>query len=247
MNESYSKGIVYVVVGERDISVMHASIKLVRKIAPALPVTIYHDVSPALFRVENMGNVILKQFERITYPIREENRNSSLWRLVAIEESPYDCTLYLDNDIFVLHRGFLEGFEIAKHYGTAMVQNPRMFIKTYEKNIGDLDIGVDVQQFDKDFCADMPSYMTSYNMGVMFHSKFHAASNSFLKDLIQEQTKNPSRGQAGLYRTIWKTKHTPYCLPINWLVCTKHCGLENPLALHVGHPNILKWWSREFK
>ena len=85
--------------------------------------------------------------------------------------------------------------------------------------------------------------MTAYNMGVMFYSKM---SEGFLDELINEQHTNPSRGQAGLYRTIWKTKIAPYCLPINWLVCKKHCDIDNPLSLHAGHANVLERYEKEF-
>ena len=240
----YSKGIVYAVVGERDVPFLSKSIELVRKFDSEIPITVYHDIP---LRIDNVNNITLKQYERVKYPDREENRNSSLWRLIALRDSPYDHTLYLDNDIFIVHSGFFEGFKIAMHYGIAMVQNPLMFIKTNEGTIGDLDIGADVQQYDKDFCSEMPSYMTAYNMGVMFHNKNHEPSKDFLNALIDEQQLNPSRGQAGLYRTIWKTKQAPYCLPINWLVCRRHCNIDNPLALHVGHENILGWWRNKFQ
>jgi hypothetical protein len=193
-----------------------------------------------------LDNVTFKKFERIRYPQREENRNSSLWRLISLKESEYDVTLYLDNDIYIVHEGFFEGFDIAYHYGISMVQNPRMFIKTYEGNIGDLDKGMDVLPFDKNFCKDMPNYMNSYNMGVTFHNKHDEKSEVFLDNLIWEQQNNPSRGQAGLYRTIWKTKMFPYCLPVNWLVCKEHNGIEHPLSLHVGHNEIYEWWKEEY-
>ena len=99
------------------------------------------------------------------------------------------------------------------------------------------------QSYDKDFIKDMPKYMTSYNMGVIFSSK---DDKLFIEKIRDEQISNPSRGQAGLYRTIWKTKRVPYCLAINWLVCKKHEGIERPLALHVGHRNIFNWWNRSF-
>ena len=237
-----SIGITYVLMGPRDLLVLKKSISIIRKFDTDIDIKIYHDIDLNFSEFESL-NVRFRKFDRISYPIREENRNSSYWRLVSLLESDHDCTLYLDNDIFVVHKGFFEGFRIAKEYGTAMVQNPRMFIATYEKDMGDADIGNDVLQYDKEFIKDMPKYMTSYNMGVMFSSK---DDKSFIEKIRDEQISNPSRGQAGLYRTIWKTKRAPYCLPINWLVCKKHEGIERPLALHVGHRNILNWWNRSF-
>ncbi len=240
-------GAVYVLIGHRDVEKLTNSVKIFKSFAPNTPVTIYHDIPEEEVLLEDIPGVSFKEFNRVNYPVREENRNSSLYRLVALQESPHDSTLYLDNDIYIVHPGFFEGFKIAHYYGISMVQNPRMFIKTGERNIGDLDIGADVLAYDHKFCNDMPLYMTSYNMGVMFYSKHHGPSKQFLQALVDEQRTNPSRGQAGLYRTIWKTRYAPYCLPINWLVCKKHCGIENPLALHVGHANVEQWWEREFK
>ena len=34
-----------------------------------------------------------------------------------------------------------------------------------------MDIGVDVQPYDREFTKDMPKFMTALNMGVMFYSK----------------------------------------------------------------------------
>lgn len=235
-------GITYVLIGERDLQVLRRSISIIRSFKKDIHIKVYHDIEINPSDFENL-NVEFRQFDRIKYPKREENRNSSYWRLISLLESEHDCTLYLDNDIFVVHEGFFEGFEIAKYYGTCMVQNPRMFITTEERDMGDADIGNDVLLYDRQFLKDMPKYMTSYNMGVMFSSK---NDKDFIKEIAEEQLNNPSRGQAGLYRTIWKTKRAPYCLPINWLVCKKHEGIERPLSLHVGHPNILNWWRRSF-
>ena len=236
-----NNGIVYVLVGNRDNNLLCRSIASIRKFSN-IPITVWSDRE---ITYQEYENVSIKVFERKKYPgsHREENRNSSLFRLIALKESSYENTLYLDNDIMVVHKDFFEGFNIAKNYGITMVENPRQFIKS-DFNIGDLDIGADVNSYDKDYLKDMPKCMMALNMGVMFYNKM---SKLFLEELIWEQENNPSRGQAGLYRTIWKTKKFPYALPFQWLVCKKHVGINNPLALHCGHPNILDWYNRAFQ
>jgi len=237
-------GVVYVIVGERDISHFHVSFKLLRHFKPDLPVLVYHDIPG-----EKLGvmphDVELRHYKRIEYPRREENRNSSLWRLMALKESPFDLTLYLDNDVYIVHEGFFEGFKIAEHYGLCLVQNERAFIKTFEGDMGDVDIGEDVLDYDKQFLAEMPSYMTAMNMGVMFNH--FQKWGWFLEVLIEEQLNHPSRGQAGLYRTIWRTQHAPYCLPMNWLACIGTVDIKRPLALHVGHQPCMERFNREFR
>ena len=244
-----NNGIVYVNVGERDNTILENSLKTVRYFQPEIPITIYSDIP--LKNFEGLENIDMKYFERVKYTDcgdREENRNSSLFRLKALKESKYENTLYLDNDIFITHKGFFEGFKIAENFGITMVENPRYFIKTFlpipicvQYNLGDLDIGADVTDYDREVTKDMPRFMMALNMGVMFYNK---KSEKFLDELIWEQENNPSRGQAGLYRTIWKTKTTPYALPISWLVCRKHVGIEHPLALHVGHSEVMDWWVK---
>lgn len=238
-----SVGVTYVLVGNRDLQHLENSVSILRSYIPDIDIKIYHDYD---FKSDILSslNVRYRKFKREKYSTREENRNSSLWRLISLQESEHDVTLYLDNDIYIVHPGFFKGFKIAENFGTCMVQNPRMFIKTLERDMGDLDIGTDVLPYDHNFLKNMPEYMTSYNMGVTFSTKNDIA---FIEELIKEQKENPSRGQAGLYRTIWKTKKAPYCLPINWLVCKKHYGIERPLSLHVGHPNVYDWWKKEFK
>jgi len=240
----------YVVVGKRDISLLNTSIKSIRKYCD-YDINIFFDQeaeSDDLRKTEEYKNINFFRFDRLKYPTREENRNSSLFRLVSLRETSknYDISLYLDNDIAVVNKGFLEGFKISEHFGFCMVQNPRTFITTYEKDMGDIDIGWDVLPYDHAYLRDMPRYMASYNMGVMFFNKNHDSS-LFLEEIINEQIKNPSRGQAGLYRTMWKCKFSPYNLPVNWLVCKKDVGIKRPLSLHLGHDPVLEWWKKEFE
>ena len=239
-----SIGATYVLVGDRDIKHLRKSIQLLRSFSPKIPVIVYLENQEQInFISKDLSNITFKPFERFKYPIREENRNSSAWRLEALLQSPFENTVYIDNDVYVIHEGFLEGFKISEYYGISMVQNPRMFISTYEQDMGDIDIGADVYLHDKAFIKDMPKYMTSLNMGVMFYNK---KSEPFIKEVLAQQLEHPSRGQASLARAIWKTKTQPYTLPVNWLVCKKHENIERPLALHVGHDNIHDWWKRIF-
>ena len=241
----------YVLIGERDGVLLDTSIRSVRKHCN-YDINIFVEEHVSTSTIESLlvsnKNIDIIKFNRLNYPTREENRNSSLFRLVALREASkkYDISLYLDNDIVVVHKGFFEGFKISNHYGFCMVQNPRTFITTFENDMGDVDIGWDVLPYDHAYLSDMPRYMASYNMGVMFYNRQHYSS-FFLGDLIQEQASNPSRGQAGLYRTMWKHKFSPYNLPVNWLVCRKHVGIQRPLSLHLGHEPVKEWWEKDFK
>ena len=242
-------GIVYVVIGKRDISKLAISLQTVRAFTD-IPIIIWVDDTNLLNTLKvwcnkNIPFVTFNKFERVKYPgsNREENRNSSLFRLKALKESDFDNTLYLDNDIAVVNKIFFEGFNIANDFGITMVENPRQFIRS-PFGVGDLDKGLDVVQYDKDFTQEMPNCMMALNMGVTFYNK---KSEPFLDELIWEQENNPSRGQAGLYRTIWKTKQFPYALPFQWLVCKKHVNIENPIALHIGHENVYRMFMENYQ
>ena len=135
----------YVLVGTRDISLLDISIKSIRKYCD-YDINIFYDeeVEDSQLNIfNNYNNINFYKFNRIKYPIREENRNSSLFRLISLRETSknYDVSLYLDNDIAIVNPGFLEGFKISKHFGFCMVQNPRTFITTHENDMGDIDLG----------------------------------------------------------------------------------------------------------
>ena len=108
-------GATYVLVGNRDASRLTASIKTLRKFCPNIPIRLYHEKeSREKINSWELENVELIEFKRFKHGHREENRNSSYWRLVSLLESPFENTVYLDNDVFIVHKGFLEGFEITK-------------------------------------------------------------------------------------------------------------------------------------
>lgn len=240
-------GAIYVVIGDRDIEFLCISMMLLRAAVENIPIIIYHTdegFKETLIQKQcTCDGVIFKKVTKIKYDKRENNRNSSLWRLKALLESPFENTVYMDNDIFIVHPGFKEGFRIAEHYGLAMAQNPRMFIKTYEGTVGDVEIGEDISDHDSMEISKMPKYMTALNMGIIFYNK---KREKFIKNVLAEQESHPSRGQASLARAIWKTKYSPYTLPLNWLVCRAHEGITMPITLHAGHENILEWWKRDF-
>ncbi len=226
-------GAVYVLVGERDERMMKQSIDCLRHYAGDIPITIYTD-----HRLPPMSPITIVPFDRLRYAEREENRNSSYWRLAALRESSHEVTAYIDNDVYPVSHHFMEGFEIANNYGLTLVENPRSFIDT------EVRIGLDVSDYDRQSLMTMPKHMMALNAGLMF---YHKRSEEFLSKWEEEQYDHPSRGQMSLVRAMWATKTAPYALPVNWLVCRSHCGIENPIALHCGHENIMAWWERDFK
>ena len=110
-NNTY--GFVYVLVGSRDYDHLSKSIAALRTMDEDGPIRVYHEKNDAEF-VSTLSGIGGVEYTRSKYPEREENRNSSLWRLKALKESPWEVTCYLDNDIYVVHQSFWGGFKISE-------------------------------------------------------------------------------------------------------------------------------------
>lgn len=232
--------IIYVLVGPRDLHHLLESIRTVRIFKPNIKIIVYSDIDIDIM------NVDIIKYERVEYSTREENRNSSLIRLVALTENEVRNVCYLDNDIYVVNEGFFNGFDIAERYGLCLPQNPRIWITSKEK-AGDLDIGTDVTESDK--AIDLPKYMASMNMGVMFYCancRNNTAKNSstFLSRLIYNQRYYGSRGQASLYRTIAGWDYHPYVLPQQYCACR---DIEIPLAIHAGNKVMIDIYNKKYR
>ncbi len=238
-----TNGIVYVLHGRRDAALLATSIRVLRAHGAAIPVRVYHDTDLSLSDLGSPSDVELvryEPFEGSDLPTAPSNRQ----RLVALLESPYDTTIYLDNDVFVVDPAFFDGFEIGSHYGLSLPQNARKFFYTRTGTIGDMEVGRGVTEYDRHATADMPRHMMAYNTGLIIYNH---RSKAFVRRWLEEFDAYPSRGQAALCRTVWATRQAPLALPVNWLVCSRDEGLELPITLHVGHGNIMAWWKREFE
>ena len=91
------KGIVYVLIGDRDEGLLEHSISSVRKYTD-LPIIIWAD--NIKYRPPNTSNLMVRYFNSKKYDHkRNNNRNSSLYRLIALKESPfYHILLHLHPD-----------------------------------------------------------------------------------------------------------------------------------------------------
>ena len=230
-----TREVVYVLHGDRDIAHYQQSVRSVREYLPGVPIRVWHNTDME-YDVD-----ALETYCPQSYPVREANRNSSLQRLRALQQSPADQVCYLDNDVYVVNNEFRRGFDIAEKYGLCLPINPRSFIRG---DGGDLEVGADVSDYDREQTEGM-QYMTACNMGVMFYDRWHQTAKKFLDVLINEQTTHPSRGQAALARAINKSNWHPYVLAQQWCTCRK---IPNPLAIHVGSKDgeMLRYWKEQY-
>jgi hypothetical protein len=230
--------ILYVLVGDRDINHLNESIASVRKYRNDIDIIVLSDIDYVKIAHEN---ITLHKFTRRKHDKREENRNSSEWRLRGLLGlcDTYDCICYLDNDVYIVDKGFFSGFEIAQKYGLCMPFNPRNFFKS-ENQKGDLEIGADVHLFDIENTRELPKYTTALNMGVMFYNCHDVMAKRFLTLVLGEQLKEQSRGQAALARSLQKTSYHPYTLAQQFLACRE---IDYPLAIHAGNPKMYEMWK----
>ena len=238
------RGVIYVLVGTRHQDLLRQSVRVLRAFDGEIPVVVHHDADLSRAELGDPPNLTLVRFEPRSFAENAGKRNSNLRRFVALLESPFDVTAYMDNDLFIVDRAFFDGFEIARHFGLALPANPRAFLLTDSGDLGDLEVGADVSDFDRAYLADMPRHMLAYNTTLMFHPR---RSRPFVEEVVRQLELHPSRGQAALARAIWTRKEAPHALPVNWMVGRRHMGIERPITLHVGQREVHEWWRREFE
>jgi len=229
-----SNGFVFVLVSTKHLKYLKKSIELIRRFDSKAEITVWHDKDICV------DDVNLVKFERIEYEKSCKIKNSNLFRMKALMESPYENTCYLDNDIYIIHQGFWEGFKIAKLFGLAMPMNPRKFVTTWEGN-GDSDVGGRVNNIDTVELLYQPQYMTAHNTGVIFYNQKAKVLLNAMRDEIE---RNVSRGQTRHVIAFCKSGLYPYILPENYCVCVEDVDIKLPLALHVGHPEIYALWEK---
>ncbi|MDD3296494.1 MAG: hypothetical protein PHU64_03940 [Candidatus Omnitrophica bacterium] len=228
MNKKY--GIVYTVFGKKAAEDCVQCIASVRRYCD-YPIKILSD---HLFDVDAI-NVAIEIVQPIDYEKRWGHRNSDYFRLIALRDSVWDVTLYIDNDYLVVNSAFLDGFEIAKNFGMVIPINTRVFLKT------DLDIGKDVSEEDRKELIHAPVFAPSFDCAVVFYSN---RSSKLLLDWIRCMEERPCRGPVALWRAIWRTKEYPFGLPFNWRVTRKHVGvIDIPIILHVGDKEVKDFYQ----
>lgn len=224
-------GIFYVTVGEgAEKSCLH-SISSLRRYC-SYPIKILSDRH---FDI-NAENITFEIIKPRNYEVRWGVRNSDYFRLLALRDSPWEVTLYLDNDLVVVDKRFLDGFEIAKNFGMAIPLDSWVFLET------ELNKGKDVSDDDKQELAAAPLSSTAFGCGVVFYQQ---RSRDLLLAWIKAMEVRPCRGPITLERAIWQTKQFPYLLPSNWLVETTEVGIPNPIILHLGHPRVKDFYEHK--
>ena len=159
---------------------------------------------------------------------RYGQRNGDYWQARgALECDGYDEVLYLDDDMRIVSPDFIQGFELAEHFGLCLPLNPRGTVGI------DGTFGADVAGG-----TEIP-LATAYNCGTMFFNKYnHPKVMPFLNAWVTIMHETPQRGPMVAFRAALQTNFTPYTLQYNWCVCTEHIDIDNPIIVHTGHKDV---------
>jgi hypothetical protein len=227
MDKKY--GIYYITIGEAVVKDCFKSIASLRRYCD-YPIKIFSD---HLFDA-NTADTTVELIQPKNYDFRYAWRNSDYFRLIILRDSPFEATLYLDNDHLAVSPRILDGFEIAKYFGMAIPMNSRLFLDL------ELKIGKDIYDADRQELSSAPKSMTDLDCGVIFYNQ---RSRELLLAWLAEMERRPCSGPIALARAIWHTKQYPYILPYNWRVETPHVGIKYPVIVHIGHPHVKDFYE----
>ena len=202
----------------------------------------------------NLGHVeksrrIYKMYVNRKWPkgsYREGIRNSNYFKVFKALE--YDTSVcLLDDDMLIVNKHFVDGFDIAERFGAAVPLNPRVYVK-YNM------MGADVQQKDLDELRLMvaPLYAPACNFSPFFVYPRIENAKIFLMTLLDELLSNVCRGTLAIWKASWRSGFCPVYLPEQYCVCgsnaehiknyTKFLHGENvriePMILHLGHKKV---------
>ena len=194
------------------------------------------------------ANVYVEFIERL-WPkgsYRADIRNSNYLKVRrALYYSQYDSVCLLDDDMFIVNKGFVDGFRFAEQFGAAVPINPRIYVK-YNA------MGADVQQSDIVDISYMPMNAPACNFSPFFYSARHQQAIDFLRKLANELKFKTCRGTLAIWKASWATKYAPVYLPEQFCVCGKNAEyikdysvllkgqqVKIPvMCLHLGHKKV---------
>jgi hypothetical protein len=166
----------------------------------------------------------------------------------------FDSILLLDDDMLIIDKNFVDGFDMAERFGAALPLNPRIY--TWANAFG-----ADVLKKDLDdlWRIGVPSHSPAVNFAPFFVSPKHNRARNFLITLQSELRDNTCRGTLAVTKASWQTGFTPLYLPQQWCVCggeaeyikqyTQQLRGQQmpipPIMLHLGHEETQRVFKDE--
>lgn len=180
-------------------------------------------------------DVEIKLVERLwPHHPRSGQRNGDYYQFLGALESGYSQILYLDDDMYIVDKDFIQGFELAERFGICLPLNPRAFVGR------DACIGADVPENDR--IVEIP-LATAYNCGTMFVNTKHLGTKRLLRRCKAIILEAPMRGPLVIWKAVSRTGIVPYLLPPQWCVCLEDVKCKNPIILHLGHEYVRQYFG----
>jgi hypothetical protein len=238
------EGAIFCTTGSEPLSTLVQSARLLRHWRPDFPISVYVDCNSQEAARAALGaaavagpGVQLVSYEPRFVCSRVECETAwhdrrilcNFFRFEALLRSPYDRTVYLDTDIFIVAPGFFAGMQLAQDFGgIAFAVQDRYFWTSDESraghgrrfNVGDLDIGWGTGSADQALAAEIPRYMPAVHAGLIF---YHASARGFARRCAHLILAGIAmRGQSCIAHVMWQTCRAPLILPHSFLASFPH-------------------------
>lgn len=215
-----------------------------------MPLTVYCDEDRYYDLIRRKGSVrdVVKVVDTLWKGhSRWGQRNGDYWEFMAVYDEGGLCC-YLDDDIRIVSKQFLQGFELAEKFGICFPLNPRCHYGL------DRNVGADVDGVIRELqdVAEIPYCGSAVNCGVMFVNVENSRASRLLTTIIHFIRESPCRGPVAVNVAAWQCGHFPYLLSEKWCICNGKGGQEirggqiiEPVALHTGHKDIERWYLND--
>lgn len=199
------RGIVIVSFGDRD-EYIRSIVHNISKYSD-LPILLYTERERSVAGISQ--KIIKKQHMFWMYSSRWGIRNCNFWSAHAALNT-FDSCCVLNDDMRIVHSGFVDGFDLAERFGVCVPMNPRIYVKHNA-------MGADAK--DEDFRSpdDGPEHAPACNMSPMFCCR-NVNNARVLLLAYTDELLTCMRGTLAFWKASWKTGITPVYLPEFWCV-----------------------------
>lgn len=219
---------------EFHVARLEPSLSSLKKYFPKAKFTVYSDFD----LITNRGGVEVK---RVSSPIKDPKhprylyRTADYFKFVALLYSDADFKCAIDSDMFVVSDDIYRLVYLTELFGACVPYNPRNLLRV------DMEISKDVRPID-----DLSGAMGhSYNQTPMTLWKNDERGSAYYRACCEQMIKNPSRASRVMWNASHDTGYSPYLLPQQWCVCAEDVGIGHEVMLHVGHPEVAKYYNVE--
>jgi len=188
------QGIVYTAVGKKKyIDQAQLSAKSAKRFQPEIHVTLVTDM-PSEEKLDFIDNVV--EIENLNVP----GNQKMIYKLLAHLKTPYDYTLALDSDTYILDN-ISEMFDVLKRFDLAICHGHNRFVR-YSRALE-----------YKVALPEIPYAFAEINSGVILYKKTEQTTKFFQDVLSLYKQKQYWSNQTSIREMLWKSDLQFYILP----------------------------------